>query len=71
MIISSRTGHVQVFAGDSAGTPAKVMKSKPWASVIDRLKAEGGKPAYAGVPLATHLGPCSVPSEIPDGSSIR
>ena len=63
--------NVQVFAGDCAGEPAKVMKSKPWASVVEKLKTESAKPAYDGVPLSTHLGDCTVPADIPDGSTIR
>eukprot|EP00892_Ulva_mutabilis_P010478 jgi/Ulvmu1/7802/UM004_0031.1 len=61
----------KVFAGNSAGEPVKVMKSKPWATIVEKLKTEKGKPAYAGSPLTTHLGECSVPAEIPDGSTIR
>lgn len=57
--------------GDSTAEPAKVLKSKPWATIVEKLSTANGHPVYGNLPLSTNQGLCTVSSEIPDSSSIR
>lgn len=66
------TAALQVFCkgGEPVGDKPKVLKTKLWQEVVPQLTVKGRKPCHKDDPLCTKSGGCTIPDDVPDGSTI-
>ncbi len=50
---------------------AKTLKSEPWRSIVESLRAQDGKATFEGKALCTAKGVVTLPPEMPNGASIH
>ena len=63
---------LQVHMEGAQAATATPKVCKAWAAVVEKLRTDKNhRPTYDGIPLCTSAGPVTVPSSIPDGSSIH